>query len=153
MDFGLLARPKQASKYHAALSHPYCHLITLIELLGGTPSSSEIISRNAAPLERRGQGTDRSGFLSPGAIVSEAARRHDISPQHRSLGARRRGPARLARRPTRHRCSSRWLTDHDGSMPAVVADDSGVITIEIGGMVVRAAPGPTQYVCEMCCGP
>jgi len=38
-------------------------------------------------------------------------------------------------------------------MPAVVADDSGVITIEIGGMVVRAAPGPTQYVCEMCCGP
>jgi transposase len=33
-------------------------------------------------LERRGLGTGRSGFLSPGAIVSEVARRHDISPQH-----------------------------------------------------------------------
>jgi transposase len=30
---------------------------------------------------------------------------------------------------------------HDGVMPAAVADGSGVITIEIAGVVVRAAPG------------
>ena len=33
MDFGLVARPKQAGKYHAAL-HSYCHLIYAYSAFG-----------------------------------------------------------------------------------------------------------------------
>jgi len=36
----------------------------------------------SATLERRGQGADRGGIYAPGAIVSEVARRLNISPQH-----------------------------------------------------------------------
>jgi transposase len=73
--------------------------------------------------------------------VSEVARRHDISPQHLFTWRKAARAARLVRWPTRRRCSSRWLTDHYGSVPGAVADRSSVITIEIGGMVLRAAPG------------
>ena len=75
------------------------HLVDVSEPRGRVDIQVAVGHRR--PWERRGQGTDRNGILSPGAIVSEVARRHDISPQHLSLGARRRGPARLACRPTR----------------------------------------------------
>ena len=78
----------------------------------------------------------------PGAIVSEVARCHDISPQH--LFAWRKAAR-----------SGALSLPADGAPPFVpvvmevcrgavplAADDApGAITIQIGGMVVRAAPG------------
>jgi transposase len=79
----------------------------------------------------------------PGAAVSEVARRHDISPQH-LFTWRKAARSGLLSLPadaaplfvpvvTEHR--------HYEAKPAAIAHGSGAITIEIGGAVVRAAPG------------
>jgi transposase len=43
-----------------------------VDIRGGAPAS----------LERRGQGRIVAESYAPGAVVSEVARRHDMSPQH-----------------------------------------------------------------------
>jgi transposase len=99
-------------------------------------------------LERRRRWSDEikgrivAESYAPGAVVSEVARRHDISPQHLFAWrkAARAGllslPADEAplfvpvvTQPRRDRAT------------AAVVDDSGDITIEIGGVVVRVARG------------
>ena len=77
----------------------------------------------------------------PGAVVSEAARRHDMSPQH-LFGWRKAARAGLLTLPADEvpmfvpivRCD-------DGVAAAVGVTVSGVITIEIAGAVVRAERG------------
>ena len=79
--------------------------------------------------------------FAPGAVVSEVARQHDISPQH--LFAWRKAarggllslPAEAA--PLFVPVVTEWRGE--GGMRG--ADSPGVISIEIGGAVVRAARG------------
>jgi len=76
----------------------------------------------------------------PGAIVSEVARRHDISPQHLFAWRKAARGGALSLPADTAPLFVPVITDlhHDGAMPAAMA---GAITIEIGGVVVRAAPG------------
>jgi transposase len=79
----------------------------------------------------------------PGAIVSEVARRHDISLQHLFAWRKAARAGALSLPADTAPLFVPVVTDphHDGVMPAAVADGSGVITIEIAGVMVRAAPG------------
>ena len=78
----------------------------------------------------------------PGAVVSEVARRHDMSPQH-LFGWRKAARAGLLTLPADAvpmfvpvvRATS------DDGVAAAVAKGSGSITIEIAGVVVRADRG------------
>jgi len=81
--------------------------------------------------------------FAPGAVVSEVARRHDISPQHLFAWRKAARGGLLSLPAEAAPLFVPVVTDlhHDGVMPAAVADGSGVITIEIAGVVVRAAPG------------
>jgi len=79
-------------------------------------------------------------FYAPGAVVSEVARRYDISPQHLFVWrkAARAGQLILP------------MDDAPAFVPVVTeprhetaptANGCGTITIEIGGAIVRAEPG------------
>ena len=79
----------------------------------------------------------------PGAVVSEVARRHDMSPQH-LFGWRKAARAGLLTLPADEVPMFvpivREARD-DGVAAAVGVTVSGVITIEIAGAVVRAERG------------
>ena len=96
-----------------------------------------------ASLERRDQGADRRESYAPGAVVSEVARRHDMSPQH-LFGWRKAARAGLLTLPADEVPMFvpivREARD-DGVAAAVGVTVSGVITIEIAGAVVRAERG------------
>src|SRR6516164_11855830 len=78
-----------------------------------------------------------------GAVASEVARRHDISPQHLFAWRKAARAGLLSLSADTAPLFVPVVTDlhHDGVMPAAVADGCGGITIEIAGVVVRAAPG------------
>jgi transposase len=78
----------------------------------------------------------------PGAVVSEVARRHDISPQH-LFAWRKTARAGLLSLPADEAPLFVPVVTQlrrDGATAAVV-DGSGGIAIEIGGVVVRAPRG------------
>jgi transposase len=78
----------------------------------------------------------------PGAVVSEVARRHDMSPQH-LFGWRKAARAGLLTLPADEVPMFVPVvreTD-DGGVAATAANRSGAITIEIAGAVVRAERG------------
>src|SRR3954452_1669452 len=101
--------------------------------------------RSGVGRRRRWNNADKGRIVAesfaPGAVVSEVARRHDISPQH--LFAWRKAarggllslPAEAA--PLFVPVVTEWRGE--GGMPR--ADSPGVIIIEIGGAVVRAPRG------------
>ena len=79
----------------------------------------------------------------PGAVVSEVARRHDISAQH-LFAWRKAARTGLLSLPADE--APRFVPvvtelRHDGVMLGASAQGSSTIAIEIGGAVVRAAPG------------
>jgi len=77
----------------------------------------------------------------PGAMVSEVARRHDISPPH-LFAWRKTARAGLLSLPAEGAPLFVPVVTElrgEGGMPA--ADSPGVISIEVGGAVVRAAAG------------
>ena len=79
----------------------------------------------------------------PGAVVSEVARRHDISPQH-LFAWRKAARAGLLTLPADEApMFVPVVTEirHDGAAAAAAANGSGGITIELAGAVVRAEPG------------
>jgi transposase len=78
--------------------------------------------------------------FAPGAVASEVARRHDISPQH-LFAWRKAARAGVLSLPAEAPLFVPVVTElrGEGGMPG--ADRPGVITIEIGGVVVRAARG------------
>jgi len=92
-------------------------------------------------VEAKGQIVAES--YAPGAVVSEVARRHDMSPQH-LFGWRKAARAGLLTLPAekvplfvpvmREICG-------DGAATAAGVTVSGAITIEIAGAVVRAERG------------
>jgi transposase len=80
----------------------------------------------------------------PGAVVSEVARRHDMSPQH-LFGWRKAARAGLLTLPADGAPMFvpvvREVGHDGGAALAAAANGSGAITIEIAGAVVRAEPG------------
>ena len=127
------------------LWHIGSHIWSTIEMTLRSPGSSRYPFRGGAPasLERRDQGTDRRGINAPGAVVSEVARRHDMSPQH-LFGWRKAARAGLLTLPADEVPMFvpivREARD-DGVAAAAGVTVSGVITIEIAGAVVRAERG------------
>lgn len=78
----------------------------------------------------------------PGAVVSEVARRHDMSPQH-LFGWRKAARAGLLTLPADEVPMFVPVVREarDDGVSAAAANRSGVITIEIAGAVVRADRG------------
>ena len=78
----------------------------------------------------------------PGAVVSEVARRHDMSPQH-LFAWRKAARAGLLTLPADEALMFVPVVTkmRDGGVSAAAANGSGAITIEIAGAVVRAEPG------------
>ena len=79
----------------------------------------------------------------PGAVVSEVARRHDISAQH-LFAWRKAARTGLLSLPADE--APRFVPvvtelRHDGMMSGASAQGCAAITIEIGGAVVRAVRG------------
>ena len=79
----------------------------------------------------------------PGAVVSEVARRHDISAQH-LFAWRKAARGGLLSLPADE--APRFVPvvteiRHDGATSGASAQGCPAITIEIGGAVVRAVPG------------
>ena len=79
----------------------------------------------------------------PGAVVSEVARRHDMSPQHLFAWrkAARAGLLTLAADEAPQFVPVMREICDDGGVVGAAADRSGTITIEIAGAVVRAERG------------
>ena len=92
-------------------------------------------------MERRGQGTDRGGILCARRDRVGGGAQHDISPQHLFAWRKAARAGALSLPADTAPLFVPVVTHHDGVMPAAVADGSGGITIEIAGVVVRAAPG------------
>ena len=78
----------------------------------------------------------------PGAVVSEVARRHDMSPQH-LFGWRNAARAGLLTLPGDEMPMFVPVVRKidDGGIAAAAVDKSVAVTIEIGGAVVRAERG------------
>jgi transposase len=78
-----------------------------------------------------------------GAVVSEVARRHDISPQHLFAWRKAARAGLLSLPADAAPMFVPVVTElhHDGRTAAASAQGATAITIEIGGVVVRAARG------------
>ena len=81
--------------------------------------------------------------FAPGAIVSQVARRHDISPQHLFAWRKAARGGLLSLPAEAAPLFVPVVTElrHDGTMAPASSRGTTAITIEIGGTVVRAAPG------------
>ena len=79
---------------------------------------------------------------SSGAVVSEVARRHDMSPQH-LFAWRKAARAGLLTLPADEAPMFVPVVraTHDAVAAATAAKGSGAISIEIAGVVVRVEPG------------
>lgn len=77
-----------------------------------------------------------------GAVVSEEARRHDMSPQH-LFAWRKAARANLLTLPADEAPMFVPVVrvPHDAGAAATAANGSGAISIEIAGVVVRVEPG------------
>jgi transposase len=77
-----------------------------------------------------------------GAVVSEVARRHDMSPQH-LFAWRKAARASLLTLPADEAPMFVPVVraTHDAGAAATAANGSGAISIEIAGVVVRVDPG------------
>ncbi len=81
--------------------------------------------------------------FAPGAVVSEVARRHDLSPQH--LFAWRKA-ARAGLLPLPSDAAPLFVpvvteVRDQEALPATAMSGSAAVSIEIGGVIVRAGPG------------
>jgi len=79
--------------------------------------------------------------FAPGAIVSEVARRHGISPQHLFAWRKAARAGALSLPAEAAPLFVPVVTDLQGEGGMPVPDSRGAITIEIGGVVVRAPRG------------
>jgi transposase len=81
--------------------------------------------------------------FAPGAVVSEVARRHEISPQHLFAWRKvaRTGLLTLPSDAALQFVPVVTESRDDGALPAMVACGSKAVSIEIDGAIIRAAPG------------
>jgi transposase len=115
------------------------HLVDASRLPGRVEIRSGVGRRRRWSDERKGRIVAES--YAPGAVVSEVARRHEISPQH-LFGWRKAARAGLLILPadeTPMFVPVVRVLGEDGA--ATAATGSGAITIEIAGAVVRAERG------------
>jgi len=123
-------------------------------------SGAGSMSRSARGAGRRwsdeAKGRIVAESYAPGAVVSEVARRHDISAQH-LFAWRKAARTGLLSLPADE--APRFVPvvtelRHDGVTLGASAQGSATIAIEIGGAVVRAAPWRRpRLACGTCCGP
>jgi transposase len=81
--------------------------------------------------------------FAPGAVVSEVARRHEISPQH-LFAWRKAARAGLLTLPSDAAPLFVPVVMEervDGAMAATTPSGSAAVSIKIGGAIVRATPG------------
>jgi transposase len=81
--------------------------------------------------------------FAPGAVVSEVARRHDISPQHLFAWrkAARAGLLTLPSDATPPFVPVVAEVRDEGAVAVPTANVSAAVSIKIGGAIVRATPG------------
>ena len=77
----------------------------------------------------------------PGAVVSEVARRYDISPQHLFVWRKAARAGQLILPMDDAPALIPVVAARLEAAPPPTANGRGVITIEIGGTIVRAEPG------------
>ena len=78
-----------------------------------------------------------------GAVVSEVARRHELSPQH-LFAWRKAARAGLLTLPADAALEFVPIVAEEpdvGALPVMAASGSAAVVIEIGGAIVRAVPG------------
>ena len=81
--------------------------------------------------------------FAPGAVVSEVARRHDMSPQH-LFAWRKAARAGLLTLPSDAALEFVPVVAEApclGALPVMAASGSAAAVIEIGGAIIRAVPG------------
>jgi len=81
--------------------------------------------------------------FAPGAVVSEVARRHELSPQH-LFAWRKAARAGLLTLPADAALEFVPVVAEErdvGALPVMAASGSAAVVIEIGGAIVRAVPG------------
>ena len=78
-----------------------------------------------------------------GAVISEVARRHDLSPQHLFAWRKAARAGSLSLPAEEAPLFVPVVTEprRSDAMPSGFSENAGVITIEIGGTVVRASRG------------
>ncbi len=79
--------------------------------------------------------------FAPGAVMSDVARRHGLSSQHLSAWRRAARAGLLSLPAEAGPLFVPVVTEARGAGGMAGADSPGVVTIEIGSAVVRAAPG------------
>jgi transposase len=116
------------------------HVVDASELRGRVDIRVGVGRRRRWTDEAKGRIVAES--YAPGAVVSEVARRHDISPQH-LFGWRKAARAGQLTLPMDDAPAFVPVVTepHHEAAPTLTRNGRGAITIEIGGAVVRAEPG------------
>src|SRR6202521_5197755 len=117
------------------------HIVDVSEPRGRVDIRVGVGRRRRWSVETKGRIVAES--YTSGAVVSEVARRHDMSPQQ-LFGWRKAARAGLLTLPAE--ATPMFVpvvreVRRDGAALAAAAHGSGAITIEIAGAVVRAEPG------------
>jgi transposase len=128
------------SMLHDGLTYMVDHMLVAPEPRGRVDIRVGVGRRRRFSDEVKGRIVAES--FAPGAVVSDVARRHDISPQHLFAWRRaaRAGVLSVPAEAAPLFVPVRTEQHLEGMMAAAIAD-GGVITITIGGAVVRAPPG------------
>ena len=116
------------------------HIVDASEPRGRVDIRVGVGRRRRWSVETKGRIVSES--FAPGAVVSEVARRHDMSPQH-LFGWRKAARAGLLRLPADETPIFVPVVraPHDAGAAATAANGSLAISIEIAGVVVRAERG------------
>jgi len=121
-------------------AHMVEHIVDASELRGRVDIRVGVGRRRRWSDEDKGRIVAES--YAPGAVVSEVARRHDISPQHLFFWRKAARAGRLSLPMEEAPAFVPVVTEIPREpAPAPTVNGRGVITIEIAGAVVRAEPG------------
>jgi transposase len=115
------------------------HIVEASEPRGRVDIRVGVGRRRRWSVEAKGRIVSES--YAPGAVVSEVARRHDMSPQH-LFGWRKAARAGLLTLPAdKVPMFVPVVRETDDGVAGTAANRSGAVTIEIAGVVVRAERG------------
>jgi transposase len=115
------------------------HVVDASELRGRVDIRVGVGRRRRWSNEAKGRIVAES--YATGAVVSEVARRHDISPQHLFVWRKAARAGQLSLPMDDAPALIPVVAAGLEAAPAPTANGRGVITIEIGGAIVRAEPG------------
>jgi transposase len=115
------------------------HIVDASELRGRVDIRVGVGRRRRWSDEAKGRIVAES--YAPGAVVSEVARRHDISPQHLFIWRKAARAGQLILPMDDAPAFVPVVTEIRQQASAPTPNARGAITIEIGGAVVRAEPG------------